>query len=56
MITCIFGEEINGKIKQKATLAKMARGNMVRFLTEINAAKSSDLKGFSVGGYYRGAG
>ena len=51
MITCIFGEEINGKIKQKATLAKMARGNMVRFLTEINAAKSSDLKGFSVGGY-----
>ena len=29
----------------------MARGNMVRFLTEINAAKSSDLKGFSVGGY-----
>ena len=55
MITCIFGEEINGKIKQKATLAKMARGNMVRFLTEINAAKSSDLKGFSVGGYqFRG--
>ncbi len=51
MITCIFGEEVNGKIKQKATLAKMARGNMVRFLAEIDATKASDLKEFSVGGY-----
>lgn len=29
-ITCIFGEEVGGKIRQKATMAKMARGEMVR--------------------------
>lgn len=43
-ITCIFGTEINGKVKVKATEAKMARGEMVRFLAEtgiedITAAK-----------------
>ncbi|MCI1974789.1 MAG: peroxide stress protein YaaA [Limosilactobacillus sp.] len=51
MITCVFGELINGKIKQKATLAKMARGNMVRFLAESGAETAADLKKFSVGGY-----
>lgn len=51
MITCVFGEMVDGKIKQKATLAKMARGNMVRFLTEIGAEKVADLKKFSTGGY-----
>lgn len=34
MITVIFGELQNGKIHQKGTLAKMARGEMVRFLAE----------------------
>ena len=33
-VTCIFGEEIDGKVVQKGTLAKMARGEMVRFLAE----------------------
>ena len=33
-ITCIFGEKVNGKIVQKGTLAKMARGEMVRYLAE----------------------
>ena len=33
-ITVEFGELINGKIRQKGTLAKMARGEMVRFLAE----------------------
>ena len=33
-ITCIFGEHIQGKIKVKATKAKMARGEMVRWLSE----------------------
>ncbi|MCI5648432.1 MAG: peroxide stress protein YaaA [Fusicatenibacter sp.] len=34
MITVIFGELQNGKIHQKGTLAKMARGEMVRYLAE----------------------
>lgn len=50
-ITCIFGEMINGKIKQKATLAKMARGNMVRYLTENQIQDIEGVKKFSVGGY-----
>ena len=34
LIKCVFGEVVDGKVKQKATLAKMARGNMVRYLAE----------------------
>ena len=33
-ITCVFGERKNGKIIEKGTLCKMARGEMVRFLAE----------------------
>lgn len=33
-ITIEFGESVDGKVKQKGTLAKMARGEMVRFLAE----------------------
>lgn len=51
LITCVFGEEINGKIKQRATLAKMARGNMVHFLAENNIDQVADLKKFTTGGY-----
>lgn len=31
-ITCIFGEEKDGKVIEKGTACKMARGEMVRFL------------------------
>lgn len=51
MITCVFGELIDGRIKQKATLAKMARGNMVRFLAENNINDVEGLKQFNVDGY-----
>lgn len=34
MVTCVFGEIVNGKIKEKGTYAKMARGEMVRFMAE----------------------
>lgn len=37
LITCVFCEEKDGKRRQKATLAKMARGEMVRFLAERGA-------------------
>ena len=33
-ITCVFGEEIDGKIIEKGTLCKMARGEMVRRMAE----------------------
>ena len=51
MITLIFGEEIDGKIKQKGTFAKMARGEMVRYLAENNIQNKEDIKAFNELGY-----
>lgn len=34
LIHCHFGEKVQGTIKVKGTMAKMARGEMVRFLAE----------------------
>ena len=45
-VTCIFGEEINGKIVQKGTLAKMARGEMVRFMAENQIEDLEKIKEF----------
>jgi cytoplasmic iron level regulating protein YaaA (DUF328/UPF0246 family) len=45
-ITCVFGEERNGKIVQKGTLAKMARGEMVRFLSLNNITEPEGVKKF----------
>ncbi len=50
-VTCVFGEEIDGKIVQKGTLAKMARGEMVRFLAENGIEHLDDVKSFSGLGY-----
>ena len=36
-VTCVFGELAGGRVKQKGTLAKMARGEMVRYLAECGA-------------------
>ena len=33
-ITCVFGEEKNGKVIEKGTMCKMARGEMVRFMAQ----------------------
>lgn len=46
-ITCIFAENVNGKIVQKGTLAKMARGEMVRYLAELQAEEPEAAKGFN---------
>ena len=51
-VTCVFGTLSEGKVKVKATEAKMARGEMVRFLAERGAetpeeAKAFDRMGFS---------
>ena len=45
-ITCVFGELSNGKVVQKGTYAKMARGEMVRFMAENKVSKPESLKVF----------
>ena len=45
-ITCTFGEWKNGKIIQKGTLAKMARGEMVRFLAGEEISEPEGVKEF----------
>ena len=45
-ITCTFGEYKKGKIITKGTLAKMARGEMVRYLTDEKIENISDIKYF----------
>lgn len=50
-VTCIFGEKIDGKVAQKGTLAKMARGEMVRFLAENGIDSLEGVKKFHGLGY-----
>ncbi len=45
-ITCVFGELIDGKVVQKGTYAKMARGEMVRFMAENKIENPVKLKEF----------
>lgn len=47
----VFGELINGKVVQKGTLAKMARGEMVRFMAAHHAENVEALKEFAELGY-----
>lgn len=51
MITCVFGERINGKIVEKGTFAKMARGEMVKYLAEKKVRNPEDMRGFQGLGY-----
>lgn len=50
-ITCIFGEYKDGKIVEKGTFAKMARGEMVRFMAERQAQSPEVMKEFERLGY-----
>lgn len=50
-ITCIFGEPEGDKIVQKGVYAKMARGEMVRFMAGIQAETPEQMKDFSWSGY-----
>ncbi len=45
-ITVEFGQVIGGKVIQKGTLAKMARGEMVRYLAEQGITDPKGLKDF----------
>lgn len=46
LIEVSFAQLINDKLKVKATLAKMARGEMVRFLSENNVTTIEKIKEF----------
>lgn len=50
-ITCIFGEWKDEKIIQKGTQAKMARGEMVRFLAENQIERTERIRDFRGLGY-----
>ena len=50
-VTCVFGELSDGKVRQKGTLAKMARGEMVRYLAQTGAREPEDARGFDHLGY-----
>ena len=45
-ITCVFGEEKDGKVIEKGTMCKMARGEMVRFLAENQIEDPEQIKAF----------
>ena len=51
-VTCVFGELSDGKIVQKGVYAKMARGEMVRYMAEHNITDPEDMKTFDVLGYH----
>ena len=46
-VTCIFGELAKGKVVQKGTYAKMARGEMVRYMAEHQVTNLEEVKGFN---------
>lgn len=46
LLTCVFGEQSGGKIKVKGTQAKMARGEMVRWLAENQIEETEKVKTF----------
>lgn len=52
VVTCVFGElRPDGKVVEKGTLCKMARGEMVRWLAETGTAHPDGLPAFQGLGY-----
>lgn len=47
VLTCIFGEWLNGKVIEKGTMCKMARGQMVRWLAENNIEDLKEIREFA---------
>ena len=50
-VTCVFGTYVKGKLKVKATEAKMARGELVRLCAENNVQSVDEVKAYNVRGY-----
>ena len=46
-LTCTFGELKGGKVVEKGTMCKMARGQMVRWLAENNVTDPETIKEFA---------
>lgn len=51
MITCVFSEEQRGKVIEKGTMCKMARGEMVRFMAANGIERPEDIRAFDGLGY-----
>ena len=45
-ITCVFGEEKDGKVIEKGTMCKMARGEMVRYMAQHQVGSPEQVKSF----------
>lgn len=50
-ITCVFGERKDGKIIEKGTMCKMARGEMVRYMAQHQIENTEQIKSFDRLGY-----
>jgi len=50
-VTCTFGERKDGKVVEKGTVCKMARGQMVRWLAENRVTNRADIRSFDQLGY-----
>lgn len=50
-VTCAFGELKDGRVVEKGTKCKMARGQMVRWLAENQIKSPEDLRAFDQLGY-----
>lgn len=50
-LTCTFAERTDGRLAEKGTLCKMARGQMVRWLAENNVRDAEGVKAFRDLGY-----
>lgn len=50
-ITCVFGEEKNGKVIEKGTMCKMARGEMVRYMAQNRITDPAQLQNFNLLNY-----
>ena len=50
-ITCVFGELVGVRVVQKGVYAKMARGEMVRYLASIQAQEPEEMRNFEWSGY-----
>ena len=46
-INCVFGELIHGEVKEKGTLAKMARGDMIRYMAENQIENIEKIKNYN---------
>lgn len=45
-ITCVFGEETDGRVVEKGTMCKMARGEMVRYMAENQITEPERIRDF----------